>query len=248
MDIHPLQNTLYTALLTLVIMLPWIFFRKHVSRTTILLFAIVYLLNEGLLSLGGGLQLLYWPLLNYNWLGKIFSLVVTLAILPVIIRTERPYTAIGMRMTVIPRYLLLCLIMGGALLLIKAYINYAQATSEHVTVERFLYQASLPGLQEELLYRGVYLWLIQSALRKHDPDGTERPVFEMIFISLLFGLGHGLAMNYKAQIHLDISVFAMASISGFVYTWIRIKSGSLLLPVLFHNLINTGIALAHWIK
>ncbi|MCW3463064.1 CPBP family intramembrane glutamic endopeptidase [Chitinophaga nivalis] len=246
---HALLNTLCTVLLTLLLMVPWLPLKRKSARTAIWLFAGIYLLNEWLMVVGSALQEQWYPALGYNWLGKGVSLVVTLLLIPLVIRTKQPYAAAGLRLSVVPGSVPGCVLIGVGLLLLKAYFNYTATGTELVTAERWWYQATLPGLQEELLFRGVYLWLAGIACNRSGKE--EEPVFSsrvILFIAVLFALGHSLSLTLDTGLHFNPFAFAVALLSGWVYTWIRVKSGSLLLPVLFHNLINIGITVAQVIK
>lgn len=56
--------------------------------------------------------------------------------------------------------------------------------------------------------------------------------------SILFGLWHGLDINARFTISIDVAPMIIPTVGGFVLAWCRARSGSLLLPVLAHAGMN----------
>jgi membrane protease YdiL (CAAX protease family) len=109
-----------------------------------------------------------------------------------------------------------------------------------VRFENILFQATLPGLDEELFMRGLLLLLLHQAfgggLRIFGADTG----WGFWVVVVLFGLLHGVTMSDGA---LSISIGAIVSTGfmGFVLTWIRERTGSLVIPILFHNAFNVAM-------
>ena len=57
-------------------------------------------------------------------------------------------------------------------------------------------------------------------------------------LCLVFAAGHGL-MFIQQQIHFDPFSFGYTGFVGAGLLWTRQRTGSLLLPVLTHNIVNT---------
>jgi membrane protease YdiL (CAAX protease family) len=101
-------------------------------------------------------------------------------------------------------------------------------------LEVWLYQATLPGLVEELAFRGVLLALADRATPPAwrgfgAPLGWGAAVVTLVFWTL-----HGPSLA---------SALAILP-PALLYLWLRARSGSLLLPVLAHNLWNLLILAA----
>ncbi|WP_143304695.1 CPBP family intramembrane glutamic endopeptidase [Chitinophaga vietnamensis] len=242
MPFENIPGTIYTALASLLPIVIWMLFRKPVSKQTLLWLALVFIANEVLVQGGSSLQSWWFPALRFNWLGKLLSIFFTLSVIPLLVNEERPYQSVGLRWYVNPATLRLCLWLGAAFIVLKAVGNLFAIEKELITPENYLYQATMPGLQEELCFRGLYLWLLLRA------SGALQPSTEVWMLALLFGLGHGFQISSAMHYRLDIGVLVLSTLSGFLYGYIRVKSGSLLLPVLLHNAANIAITIVLALK
>ena len=101
-------------------------------------------------------------------------------------------------------------------------------------LETLLFQISLPGIDEEIMYRGVLLGLMCSALRS---GGVAWRNPAIIINGILFGLVHALSINDGA-LQFSIMNFVWTWIIGYSFGYIAIKTRSILLPMLTHNLYN----------
>jgi uncharacterized protein len=104
-----------------------------------------------------------------------------------------------------------------------------------VPLETWLYQATLPGLVEEAVFRGVLLAVLDRALCARTrlfgaPIGWGGLIVTLVFVAL-----HGVSAGTL------VGVLPPA----LLYLWLRAKTGSLLLPVAAHNLWNLSVYLAH---
>jgi membrane protease YdiL (CAAX protease family) len=105
------------------------------------------------------------------------------------------------------------------------------------TAERLLYQATLPGLDEELFFRGLLLALMLKAFVTQPDHRSAWPA--AVVVTFLFAAGHTL-MFQKGSFAFDPFFFGYVAILGAGLMWIRLRTGSVLLPVLTHNVINFG--------
>jgi len=96
--------------------------------------------------------------------------------------------------------------------------------------------AVMPGLNEELIYRG-YLLAILNKLMPPKFMLFAAPVgWGVIVTSVLFGLLHGVWLDSSLDIHLDVIALLNTPVSGFVFAWLRERTGSLLIPIVAHGL------------
>ena len=95
------------------------------------------------------------------------------------------------------------------------------------------------GLDEELIYRGLLLALFGVAVSKVGFGllGAKVTLGGLIAL-VLFAVIHGIRIKNG---DLSVSVFGvgLTFFYGFIFLWIRERTGSLLLPIISHNLINT---------
>jgi membrane protease YdiL (CAAX protease family) len=106
----------------------------------------------------------------------------------------------------------------------------------------------MPGLDEEIFYRGVGLALLNRAFGKNQDLFGAKIGWGLIIISLLFGIIHGVHLTDQLELKVDLFSMLLTVASGFLLGWLRERSGSLVLPIAAHNLGNTVTRLAEWIS
>lgn len=145
---------------------------------------------------------------------------------------------------------LLVLLVAAAVPATNGFLHDSRA---HITGGRLLYELGvsivlLTAIPEELAFRGV---LLGSALRLW---GRWRA---SLVTSALFGLWHiaptlhtmsdnhvfkGAAVTVAGQVLLVLGAIAVTFAAGLVFCWLRLRSGSLIAPVMAHVATN-GLAL-----
>lgn len=100
----------------------------------------------------------------------------------------------------------------------------------------WLYHLTLPGIEEELMYRGLLLSLLAAAL------GGER-VWAAVMATLVFALAHGVTPGAEG-IGVNFVMLGYTLLVGAILAAMRLRCGSLLLPALGHNLIGLAMRLA----
>ena len=168
---------------------------------------------------------------DWNWSGKVFSL--ALAIVAAVAFRLGP-RAIGLQL---PR--------GGVraslvlmLALLAASVGLALAFDpEAPTAETLAFQATMPGLAEELAYRGIAPALLLGLAGGRTPPSST-PWAVVCATALLFGAWHGLGYAGGA-FSFDWIPATYTCIGAIAYGWMRFRNQSLLFPVLAHCLGNT---------
>jgi uncharacterized protein len=107
------------------------------------------------------------------------------------------------------------------------------------SAERLFYQATMPGLDEELFFRGLLFALFLRAFITDTPASTAAFWPAAAIVTFLFAAGHAFAFH-KGGLAFDAGFLAFTAALGFGFLWIRQRTGSLLLPILAHNVINFG--------
>lgn len=106
--------------------------------------------------------------------------------------------------------------------------------------ERLLFQATLPGLNEELIYRGFAMAMIDRAFRGRSWQVLGAPIgMGALLTSVLFGVQHGMGF-VDGQFVVSWLAIALTGALGLLLAWMRARTGSLVAPVLAHNIINVG--------
>lgn len=169
---------------------------------------------------------------HWNWLGKVMSLtgMLIVASLPAF-----GWRRVGLtlRQEAGWRSALLVFALLGVVFFYFA-ITGADGRDDLDTIA---FQWTMPGLDEELFYRGVLLLAMNAAFVSRIRIMGAPIGFGGLLTSVLFGLAH--ALTYDADgFEFDTMTFAMTGGPSLILLWIREKTGSLLLPVLAHNLAN----------
>lgn len=175
--------------------------------------------------------------LKWNWVGKIVATSVVLAAIaavPLVGRAE-----VGLQVRLKPGSVVPALIATAILCLLAWGQEIWAADGRELSRERLAFQLLMPGLDEELFFRGLLLALLLRAFRERwslfgAPVGPAAAVVTFIFAAL-----HGLRIA-EAQLVFDAEAFAVAGALGFGLLWIRQRTGSVLPAIAAHNLINFG--------
>jgi hypothetical protein len=174
---------------------------------------------------------------QWNWDGKIVSILATLVLIAVIPRVS--FKDCGFRWS--QNGGIVAGLLGGAL--ICAFVwgsNYFVGAPNHATGETLWYEATLPGLQEEPSFRGLMLLLLNQAFKDKPITLLGAPIgWGAVASSVYFGMGHGLGWD-NGRIVFDALTILLTGAIGFVLLWIRERTGSLILPILAHNASNFG--------
>jgi membrane protease YdiL (CAAX protease family) len=103
-------------------------------------------------------------------------------------------------------------------------------------IETLLFQLTLPGIDEEILFRGILLGLLMSCLK-------DKIFFikntSIIIMAVLFGLVHAIRIDVTSwSINFDLFSFILTGLYGYIFGWITVKTRSIILPIFVHNFAN----------
>ena len=176
-----------------------------------------------------------WRVGHWNWIGKLASIVTGLAVLPVLRLTRRE---VGL---VLPRgrsgwgRSLLGLSVG--LLFVSVFV-LVLGPNPRPSVETIAYQATMPGLDEELAFRGIFMALLA---RGYPAVRFGLPVWTLpvVITTLHFTMGHVVTIEHG---HLGLAIAAATFVLpfGLLLALIRVGSSSLLGSVVTHNAVNVA--------
>ena len=206
--------------------------RKRFSPRWLLVAALLVAVNDFLLTRGYGLL----PRLiegEWNWQGKILALVATLAIaaFPAFGWRRVGLTlrqAPGSLRAAVPVAALYC----GFFLAIALAFGGSDGSREAIT-----FQLTMPGLEEEPFYRGILLFALYRAFQGRARFLGVDWSWGALLSCALFGLAHAFGYS-EGGFQFDPMVMALTAIPAVLAVWLRLRTGSLLLPVLLHNFGN----------
>lgn len=101
-------------------------------------------------------------------------------------------------------------------------------------LETLLFQITMPGIDEEIMFRGILLGLMCSALRNTN-KAYKNPA--IIINGILFGLAHSLIFQ-NGKVAFNTGAFIGTGMIGYALAYITIKTRSILIPMLTHNISN----------
>lgn len=205
----------------------------RMSLPWLLAAALLVLLNDLMLTNGYGL----FPSLplggDWNWQGKILALAASLVVvaLPGFGRRETGLTLVQAPGSLKPALPVVGLYVGLFLILALIFPN------EGLSVEALAFQLTMPGLEEEVFYRGVLLVALGRAFAGRVRFLGVDWGLGAILSCVLFGLAHAFGFS-DGEFSFDPLTMGLTAVPSLIAVWLALKTRSLVLPVLLHNFGN----------
>jgi membrane protease YdiL (CAAX protease family) len=168
---------------------------------------------------------------NWNWVGKIYAIIGALVFL--LVYRKFPLKDYFLTFKQENKFLKKGIIIITSILIIKTVLLFF-APTKMLNWETLFFQFSMPGINEEIAYRGIMLGLLTKILKSKNLI-LNSPVW---ITAILFGFAHGLSLTTEFSIVFNIQPFLLKMTYGLIWGWITIKSGSILLALISHNLGN----------
>lgn len=170
---------------------------------------------------------------SWNWQGKLLALAATLAVaaLPAFGWRRTGFTlaqARGSLAAVLPVAAIYC-----AIFVVIALVF----PGERASGEDIAFQLTMPGLEEEPFYRGILLLALDRAFTGRVRFAGVDWGWGAVLSSILFGLAHAFGFAHGG-FSFDPATMALTALPALLVVWMRLRTGSLLLPVLLHNFGN----------
>jgi membrane protease YdiL (CAAX protease family) len=207
---------------------------RSFSQRWLLVAAGLVVLNDFLLTRGYGLLPGLFPPSDWNWQGKLLALAATLIIaaLPNFGWRRSGLTiaqAKGSLGSCVPVAILYCVFFA-----VLAHFFPSDSPSR----ETIAFQLTMPGLEEEPFFRGILLLALDQAFR-----GRIRLLgvdwgWGAVLSCALFGLAHAFGFS-QSHFHFDLSTMALTALPSFIAVWLRLRTGSVVIPILLHNFGNS---------
>ncbi|WP_313028239.1 CPBP family intramembrane glutamic endopeptidase [Soonwooa sp.] len=240
--------SLLTPLLWIAIMLPFIILaivKTNKPNLKYLLYFLLYFLVDCSIQ---GLAKDYFHFksleLNFAWGGKILSLLLSLGIIFSLNMQNREAVGFTFKTNSKKQVKVGVFVFLGFLLFDFIFKMILFPKGGTFDLETFLFQATLPGLTEEIAFRGIGFWLLDKAFpTKWNYKGIQFG-WGFIIITILFGVGHGVILTTDYQVKFDfVTIIYLILISSFSVGVLRKFSGNLIFPIIGHNCINLMNAL-----
>ena len=124
----------------------------------------------------------------------------------------------------------------GALMVVAVITVAFRLTGSSVPYEASVGEFVLVPVGEELMFRGLVLGILLELLR-HRGLGSRASMWAVLLSALAFGFGHAGNVGYVDSQFVALQVF-VATTFGLLAGWLRIKTDSLVGPVLLHVTMN----------
>ena len=199
------------------------------SRPVWLVACLGYVLLDGAVTLAGYHRI---PGLHWNWLGKAFSIALAGAVI-LILRPGRNELPLGFPTDKVGRRWTMSGILAACLF--SGTVNFMIPDHVFPNAETIAYEATMPGVAEELCWRGLVFVLLGRAFSRSGRAPNLVPA--AICATLLFGLGHGFSVD-NGSFRFAWLPFVYATIFGAGMAVLRLRAKSLAGLVVTHNLAN----------
>lgn len=177
--------------------------------------------------------------LKFAWIGKFLSLVLSLSVIYFVSKDDRKaigFTTFSNSKSQV-KYGILVFLGFLTFDFIFKFILFPKGGE--FDLETFVFQATMPGLTEEILFRGIYLWIFDKVFL---PNWNYKGItfgWSFVIVTLLFGVAHGVVLTSDYQFKFDIiTIVYLTLISSFSVGILRKFSGNLIYSVVGHNVIN----------
>lgn len=125
-------------------------------------------------------------------------------------------------------------VIGIPLLLLIAGVHLGV----HADLPTFAYEATMPGLGEELMYRGAMLLVLNEAFGRPWKFAGIQFGWGLVIVTALFGFLHGVDAPSFGKIQIVWSGMIFPALTGLALAWLRERTGSVWPGVVFHNFVN----------
>jgi len=232
--------SLFTPLLWILLISPFIViahFKTEKSNLKYLGFFILYFLTDVFLQ-ASGKQLIDLDL-KFNWAGKILSLILGLIIIFSVSKEERIKIGFTSKINSKSNLKFGLLIFFGFTFFDIIFKLILFPKGRNFDLETFLFQATMPGLTEEILFRGISLWLLEKSFAPTWNYCGVQFGWAFVIVTVLFGVSHGAILDQDLHLKFDIATMVyLTVISSFSVGLLRSFSGNLIYSILGHNTIN----------
>ena len=118
------------------------------------------------------------------------------------------------------------------------------------TWEAFFYNLTMPGISEELLYRGIFLTILNRIFTVRWKFLKADIGWGLIIVTVLYALVNAVRLRDIAsfQVTFDSIIFLFTIFSGFIFGYVKEKTGNLFASMACHNLWNTLVETAQAIN
>ena len=207
--------------------------------------------NRNLLFLVSGVLLFEFvlsliPEINYIWFGRILCALCCLlfvCLFSSVLTKEESGIAWKVRKSSWVPFLILCII-GSGIWMIGEDL---ESLSDKFDTGKILYQSIVLGIFNEFIYRGVILGLLNKVFVSRVKVFGASVGWGLLVQAIIFAIVYSFSFDESLHFYFLWAPVISAGILGLVTGWLREKSGSIILPILFYSLSNLFLYLFYLI-
>jgi len=203
--------------------------KQHFKMRWLLVAGGLVIVEDALLTNGYGLLPTLVPG-AWNWQGKGLALIVLLAIAA---HRLFGWQRVGLTIRQSSGSIVSCLPIAAIYLLFFVALALA-IPNEAASAEDFAFQLTMPGIEEELFYRGLLFFALNEAFRRRWRFLGIDWGWGALLSSIAFGLTHAFGYN-ESGFAFDMATFGLTALPSLLGVWLRERSGGLLLPIIVHT-------------
>lgn len=184
---------------------------------------------------------------KWNWEGKIFAFICSILLAFAFKKNiiENNFFTIKQKAKSIKYTLSVTLLIT----LLSAVITFFSEEKYELDFDTLAFRLTMPGLDEEFAFRGLMIAALLPSLKPAFSLGNFHFGNPAVAVTaFLFGLVHGISFNFNWPFQFDYFAFSYTFIFGFIWGWMLLKSRSIVMPVVSHNLNNFVVTLVTMIK
>lgn len=235
MELLLLRTAFYLILVSPIL----IFCRNKSNKNlpSIFIFIAFVLFNAFLLGLPGTFPNLKFGLdLSWNWFGKLYAIFGSILFLLVYKKQSPKDLFITLKQN--PVSLKASLIITGLVIILSIGLGLLGGKKDF-NLETLMFQLTMPGFDEEIAFRGIMLGLLIPVLNDKITVGKIKLGNPAVLVTaLLFGFVHSLFITKEFNIDINLVTLISTGFYGYILAWLTKKSGSILFPIIIHNLGN----------
>ena len=115
------------------------------------------------------------------------------------------------------------------------------------STDTLMFQFFIPAIDEELMFRGIVLALLERAFGQSPMRCRLRFGYAALIMSIVFGLGHAFSME-DGRLHFAALMFSFTAVWAAIVTLVRTRSGSLIGPIILHAIWDGVIFLVAMLR
>ena len=182
----------------------------------------------------------FFPDIKWNWGGKIAAIALWGISLVTLLKYKKDFKLADAGFTFKQNENSTKPVLFGLVIfvLIQIALTMLFGSGPDYDTEELLFQATMPGLDEEPMFRGIILYTLTLAIvsNRFSILGANINIAGVLIV-LLFGLGHGV-MYSSGEFTFSAVSLSITGFYGFILLWFRERTGSLVFPIIAHNSVN----------